>query len=184
MSWRNTTERYGSLSAGLHWLMLAMIIAVYCLMEFRDIFPRGSAGREAMKTWHYMIGLSVLLLVLFRLGLAALGPAPNIVPAPSRASALAARAVHLLLYAFMIAMPLIGWMILSSDGDTVPFWGLHLPALLGKSEARAESLEDVHELIANIGYGLVGIHAAAALFHHYWIRDNTLQRMLPWRRDS
>jgi len=30
------------------------------------------------------------------------------------------------------------------------------------------------------GYYLIGLHALAALLHHYLIRDNTLQRMLPW----
>ena len=82
MSWRNTTERYGKLSAGLHWLMLLLITAVYVLMEFRGIFPRHSAGRSAMRTWHYMLGLSVLALVLFRMALAVAGPSPRIVPGP------------------------------------------------------------------------------------------------------
>jgi cytochrome b561 len=181
MSWRNTTERYGSLSIGLHWLMLLLIAAVYALMEFRDIFPRGSDGRETMKAFHYMLGLSVLLLALFRLAVAVAGPMPGIEPAPSKLAALAARAWHMLLYGFMIAMPIVGWVILSAEGDSIPFWGLQLPALVGESHDLAEELEELHELGANIGYALVAIHAAAALFHHYIARDNTLQRMLPRR---
>ena len=49
---RNSEQRYGSLSIGLHWLTLLLMIAVYGLMEFRDIFPKGSAGRDLMKEFH------------------------------------------------------------------------------------------------------------------------------------
>jgi cytochrome b561 len=44
------------------------------------------------------------------------------------------------------------------------------------------NLEEIHETIGTIGYYLVGLHAAAALFHHYFMRDDTLRRILPWRR--
>ena len=57
---RNSEQRYGSLSIGLHWLTLLLMIAVYALMEFRDIFPKGSAGRDLMKEFHFMVGLLIL----------------------------------------------------------------------------------------------------------------------------
>jgi len=60
MTWRNSKTKYGAASVGLHWLMLLLIAAVYACMEFRGIFPKGSALREEMKTWHYMLGLAVL----------------------------------------------------------------------------------------------------------------------------
>ena len=62
---RNTEQRYGSLSIGLHWLTLLLMIAVYALMEFRDIFPKGSAGRDLMKEFHFMVGLLILALVQY-----------------------------------------------------------------------------------------------------------------------
>jgi cytochrome b561 len=58
---------------------------------------------------------------------------------------------------------------------------LQLPPLVGESEAIAEWAEEIHETVATAGYFLVGLHAAAALFHHYVMRDNTLRRMLPGR---
>ena len=59
--------RYGSLSIGLHWLMLLLIAAVYACIEWRGIFPRGSGARQMMQTWHFMLGLSVLVLATLRL---------------------------------------------------------------------------------------------------------------------
>jgi cytochrome b561 len=94
---------------------------------------------------------------------------------------MAARLVHLALIVFMIAMPILGWLILSAEGDPIPFWGFELPALTGPDKAFAEQMEEVHETVGNIGYFLIGAHAAAALFHHYLVADNTLIRMLPRR---
>jgi cytochrome b561 len=87
--------------------------------------------------------------------------------------------MHLALYLFLIAMPLLGWLALSATGKPVPFFGLQLPALVGADKALADSLKEIHETIGTVGYYLVGLHAAAALFHHYGMRDNTLPRMLP-----
>ncbi|ELN4741195.1 cytochrome b, partial [Escherichia coli] len=67
MSWKNTEHRYGSLSIGLHWLMLVLIAVVYFTMEFRGLFPKGTDERELMKQTHFMLGLSIFALVWVRL---------------------------------------------------------------------------------------------------------------------
>lgn len=182
MTLRNTTTRYGTLSIGLHWLMLLLIAAVYACMELRGVFPKGSAGREAMKTWHYMLGLSVLALVALRLVLAVTSPMPRIDPPPGRWVSVASHLSHAALYLFMLLMPILGWLLLSGEGDPVPFFGLELPPLASADKAFAKSVKEVHETIGEAGYYLIGLHAAAALFHHYFKHDNTLTRMLPSRR--
>lgn len=179
MNWRNSTARYGSLSIGLHWLMLLLLAAVYACVELRGNFPKGSDIREGMKHWHYMLGLSVFALAFVRAVAQSLQIAPSIEPAPSRRQQLLAKAVHLGLYAVMFTMPLLGWLALSADGKPIPFFGFELPALVGESEPLAEQVEEIHEAIGTLGYFLIGIHAAAALYHHYFMRDNTLKRMLP-----
>jgi len=80
----------------------------------------------------------------------------------------------------MIGMPIGGWLMLSAKGETIPFYGLTLPALLSPNEELAELIEEIHETVGVTGYYLIGLHTLAALVHHYLIRDNTLQRMLPW----
>ena len=178
MDWRNNTQRYGVLSIGLHWFMLLLIAAVYACMELRDIYPKGSVGRDTMKTFHYMLGLSVLLLALLRLSLAAAGPAPAIVPPLPKWQALTALLMKAGLYALMIGLPIAGWLILSASGKAIPFFGLALPPLIAKSKDAADTIKELHEAGATAGYFLIGLHAAAGLYHHYVVRDNTLKRMM------
>jgi cytochrome b561 len=182
MKWRNSTAAYGALSVGFHWLMVILLVAVYACMELRDFFPKGSDTREAMKTWHYMLGLSVLVLAAVRLVANMLDRAPGITPMPAKWQTLSAHAMHIALYVLMLGLPLLGWLLLSASGASIPFFGLQLPALLGKDKDAADLIKEVHETGATIGYFLIGAHAAAALFHHYVMRDDTLRRMLP-RRD-
>lgn len=179
--WKNSTERYGSVSIALHWLMLVLMVAVYATIELREFYPKGSDPREAMKAWHFMLGLSIFGLVWLRLLMRAIAPTPRIVPEQKPLEALLAKLMHWVLYAFMIGMPLVGWLLLSADGKPIPFFGLQLPPLIGESEALADQLKELHETVGEIGYFLIGLHAAAALMHHYIKRDNTLLMMLPER---
>jgi cytochrome b561 len=179
--WRNSTERYGALSIALHWLMLLLIVAVYACIELRELFPKGSDPREALKTWHYMLGLSVFALVWLRLAIHVIGPVPRPQPEPPLWQKLSAKLMHFALYVLMIAAPFAGWLILGAEGEAIPFFGLHLPALTGENKQLAETAEEIHELIGTVGYFLIGLHAAAALFHHYVLRDDTLKRILPRR---
>ena len=182
MYWRNKTERYGSAAIGLHWLMLLILSAVYASIEFRTLFPKGSDPRELMKLWHFMLGLSVLALVSIRVLIHLIGPTPAISPMPPKWQNLLGGSMHIVLYLFMIGMPLAGWLLLSAEVDPIPFFGLQLPELISQNKNSAELIKEVHEAGGTVGYFLIGLHAAAALFHHYIVRDNTLARMLPDRR--
>ncbi|MCB1694292.1 MAG: cytochrome b [Pseudomonadales bacterium] len=172
--------RFSSFSIGMHWLMLLLIAAVYTCIEIRGYFPRGSDTRELVKTWHYMLGLSVFLLVWVRLAALAVLRRPAMDDLP-RWQQVSSKAVHVALYALMIGMPMLGWVILSADGKVIPFFGLELPPLIAPNDAIVHDLEEIHETIGNVGYFLIGLHAAAALFHHYILGDRVLAGMLPWR---
>ncbi|MFA6969937.1 MAG: cytochrome b [Gallionella sp.] len=182
MNWKNTANRYGSLSIGIHWLMLLLFIAVYGCIELRSFYPKGSDIREGLKTWHFMLGMLVFVLVWLRLAARASGPTPDIRPEPSSWQQLSAKLMHLALYALMIGMPLTGWLLLSASGKTIPFFGLQLPALIAENKDLAKQIKEIHELVGTMGYYLIGLHAVAALYHHYAMRDNTLTRMLPDRK--
>lgn len=181
MSWKNSEHRYGGLSIALHWLMLILIAAVYACIELKGNYPRGSDTRELLKQWHFMLGLSVFALVWLRLLARLIAPTPRIVPAIPLWQALPAKLMHLALYALMIGAPLAGWLILSAAGKPIPFFGLQLPALIDPNPELAGQIKEVHELAGVAGYWLIGLHAAAGLFHHFIRRDNTLTRMLPGR---
>lgn len=181
MSWKNSASRFGSLSIAMHWLMLLLIVAVYACIELRTQFPKGSEIREALKAWHFMLGLAVFVLVWVRLLARLAGQIPAIVPQPSRLQLRLAHAFEYAMYAFMIAMPLLGWLILSAEGTPVPFFGIQVPALIAENKVLAKQFEEIHETLGTAGYFLIGTHALAALVHHYVRRDNTLTRILPAR---
>jgi len=176
---KQRSERYGSFSIGLHWLMLLLIVGVYACIDLTDFFERGSDARKLLQTWHFMLGLSVLALVVVRIVVRFASKTPPIVPAPPGWQDKAAKLAHLALYALMLGMPIAGWLILSAKGVPIPFFGLELPALVGVDKELAGSIKEVHEAVGTLGYFLIGAHAAAALFHHYVMRDNTLLRMMP-----
>ncbi len=175
------SQRYGRASIALHWITLALLVGVYACIELREFFPRGSEPREALKMWHFMLGLSVFFVVWLRLAARFIGTTPPIIPPAAKWQTVLAVVVEFALYALMIVLPLLGWLTLSAEGKAIPFFGLQLPALIAQSEQLAHRTEELHETLATVGYFLIGMHAAAALFHHYVRRDNTLDRMLPSR---
>lgn len=176
---RSGESRYGSLSIALHWLMVLLIAAVYACIELRENFPKGSDIREGLKTWHFMLGLAILVLVVIRVAAHLYGKTPRIEPEPPKWQSLFAKLMHVALYALMIGMPIAGWLMLSAAGKPIPFFGLQLPPLISESKTAADWIKEIHETGGNVGYFLIGMHALAALYHHYFVRDNTLRRMLP-----
>lgn len=172
-----SSPAYSRLSVALHWLMLLLLAAVYATILMRENYPRGSEIREALKAWHFSLGLTVFALVWVRVVARRFGGVRH---RPGGVAAWVAAGMHLALYGFMIAMPLLGWLTLSAEGDPVRLFGLGLPPLTGPNEALAEQAGEIHETLGTVGYWLVGLHAAAALFHHYVLRDGTVRRMTAW----
>lgn len=172
--------RYAPVLRRLHWLMALLILTAYLLIEQRGLFPRGSAGRAAMMQGHFWAGIAVFALVWWRLAARRRFGAPPVTPPLDGVSALAAKLVHLALYAFFIAMPLLGLATAWSDGKAVkiPFTGIALPSLLPENEALAHQLEDLHGAIGEAFYWVIGLHVLAAIWHHAFRRDDTLKRML------
>lgn len=179
MTAQTSGSRFHPAIIALHWGVLLLIVGVYASMELREFLPKGSAPRELLKVVHYSLGLTVLALVIGRVVLRLRSGTPAVTPPLSPLLKLGASGMHLALYAFMIAMPLLGWATLSAEGKSILFFGIPLFPIVPISEALTEYFEETHETIGKIGYFLIGAHAAAALYHHYIRRDDTLKRMLP-----
>src|SRR5574340_842607 len=176
---KTSTSRFGSLSIGIHWLTLLLFVTVYGAVELHELFEKGSAAREVLMTGHFTLGMLVFVLVWLRLAARLSGPTPAIQPEPPGLQQLSSKLLHLALYVLMIGMPLTGWLMLSAAGKPIPFFGLELPPLIGENKDLARQIKELHEVVGTTGYFLIGLHAVAALYHHYIKRDNTLMRMLP-----
>ncbi len=182
-NFRHSPDRHASALIALHWLTLILIVAVYACIEFRVLYAKGSDPREALKAWHFTLGILVLLISTARLLVRAMaGPVPPIEPPPPLWQRLLSGAVHVALYGLLLAMPLVGWLTLSASGKPIPFFGFAWPALIGENKDLARTLKELHETAGTVGYVLIGLHALAAVWHHHVVRDNTLLRMWPTRR--
>lgn len=175
----NPDLKYHRWSIGLHWLMLLLLLAVYLCIELRVLFPKGSDIRDGFKAWHFMLGISVWILLVLRLWFRAKHKAPAITPAPVQWQLTLSKLLHLLLYLLILVMPILGWITVNYKGREVMYFGLQLPTLVAANESMAALFEGIHGWIGVAGYWLIGIHALAGLYHHYFIKDNTLKRMLP-----
>ncbi|MCQ4165630.1 cytochrome b [Tahibacter harae] len=177
---KTVATRYALPLRALHWATVAVIAVVYLVAEFRGYLPREGGQRALAMQWHMFLGLFVLLLVLPRIGLRLVQPAPPILPPPARLLRWAALATHLLLYAFLIAQPVLGLITAQSAERAVaiPMTDWALPALVGRDPGLHETAEELHEWLGTAFYFVIGLHAAAALWHHFAVRDNTLRRMV------
>jgi cytochrome b561 len=178
----NTMNGYGVVAKLLHWSIVALIIAQYLLAESAEELPTGVEKFEII-TLHKSLGLLVLALALARIGwrFAQRGrPAPVPMPRPQR---IAAAAGHGLLYLLLLLQPLSGWAMSSAANYPVTFFGwFELPRLVAASEQAHEYFEDVHELLFDVLVAFAVVHALAALYHHFWMKDDTLRRMLPFAK--
>jgi cytochrome b561 len=97
----------------------------------------------------------------------------------------AAAAGHGLLYLLILAQPLSGWILSSSANYPVTLFNwFQFPAIVGENHDLQELMEDVHELLFNALLVVAAIHIAAALYHHFFLQDSMLRRMLPFSKPS
>ena len=182
MSLKNTTDRWGGISQLLHWTIAVLILTIGAVGLLMGELPR-SPKWFWVYTAHKSLGLTVLALVLVRIGWRLYAGAPRPVPGTPRLQALLASATHGAIYLLILALPLSGW-IYDSANALRPFrwFGLvEVPKLVAPDEALAASAHGAHEWLFWLLMALVAGHAGAALYHHFIQRDATLARMLPRR---
>lgn len=173
-----------ALSRALHWLIAALILAMAWLGLTMGDLPNGP-DKIATYALHKSIGLSILALAALRLLWRLQAGAPAPVAGTPRWQARIAGVTHVALYALLLALPLSGWLLNSAAGFPLQWFGLfNLPALAGRDEALHALAVQAHELLFWTLACLVVLHAAAALYHHLFLGDATLARMLPrgWLR--
>lgn len=175
---RNSELSYGRVARALHWLCALAVILALAFIELKGNFPKGSATRGNLSYAHIQAGLIVLLLVIPRLAWRLGNPPPAITPEPSALMKLLAHAGHWALYALMLALPILGIAFIQANGREVAFFGLALPTLMPNNPALGKELKEFHELLGNVLLWLSILHAAAAIWHHAVVKDNTVTRLV------
>lgn len=163
----------------LHWL-IAALLAIQWLSGWIGHEMDASPARVDMMTFHKSLGLTILMLVVVRLAWRLGHRAPPPPVGTSRWQSRVADLTHAALYFLLAAVPLSGW--LAASTYVVPWkfwWVLPLPRLAGPDRALHELAAEFHEGLIAALLLLVGLHVAAALWHHFVRRDDVLVRM--WR---
>jgi cytochrome b561 len=154
----------------LHWVMAPLLLAM--LLVGTGMVATVSHWRLTLLALHKPLGVALLVLALLRLALRLAGatpPLPRTMPVPLR---VAAHASHWLLYGCMLAMPLIGWAMLSAGGFPLP---LRLPPLLAPDVATYAALRSLHTAVGEAFYLLVIGHVLAGLMHALLLRDGVFR---------
>jgi cytochrome b561 len=182
MTLKNTADRWGDVSQLLHWTIAVLILSIGAVGLVMGDLPR-TPKYFWVYTAHKSLGLTVLALVLVRIGWRLYAGAPQPVAGTPRWQARLASATHAAIYVLILAMPLSGWLYDSASGLRPFRWfGLaEVPKISPPSEAVADAAHGTHEWLFWLLIALVVAHAGAALYHHFFQRDATLVRMLPRR---
>jgi cytochrome b561 len=169
----------------MHWLTAGLMLSVFVLAFSIDL-TTSRASHTAFLQLHRSVGLTIWVVTLVRLAWRNFAEYPDWPSDMSQAMRVAAMASEYALYALLLAQPILGILLTNAHGDHVNFFFIgQLPALIEKNRPLAQQLLTVHKAVGFSLLGLIALHVAAALFHHFWRRDDTLTAMLPaaavWR---
>jgi cytochrome b561 len=170
-------ERYGAGAIAFHWTVAALIIFLGVLGLLFDDIPR-----SAMPFWvnvHASVGLIYLALVIARLAWRATHRPPDLPPDVGEFTRRTSFAAHQLLYALMALIPFFGFIAYVWHGRAFDYGIFRLNFGVASNPDAFHPAEKVHQLLAYALFGLAGLHAAGALWHHFARRDGVLMRMMP-----
>jgi len=177
----NDEHNWGAAAKTLHWVLAILILGQLALGRLAEDAPV-SPRKLDLFVAHKSVGITILLLVGLRIAWR-LANAPPRPLAIGRWERRLAAAGHTLLYGLMLAVPLTGWWV--SDTSRIPFklfWSIPVPDFMAANRQMSELAGEIHEFLTTALLVVVGLHVLAALRHHFVLRNDTLLRMLPFRR--
>lgn len=177
--WKNSQERWGLVAISLHWLMALVVVGMFVLGLYMTGLTYYDPWYRTAPALHKSLGFVLFGLLLLRLLWRWFNPAPAPLPSHTALEQFAARAMHALLYLLLILVMISGYLISTADGRPVEVFGLfQIPALISSIERQEDIAGAFHLVLAITTLVLVGLHALAALKHHFFDKDRTLLRML------
>ncbi|WP_407293149.1 cytochrome b [Stutzerimonas zhaodongensis] len=178
MQWRNSSSNYGLVSITMHWLVAVAVVGLFALGYWMVGLTYYSSWYRTAPDIHKSIGLLLLALMILRVTWRFLNSGPAPLATHGRLTRLATKAGHGTLYLGLFAVMISGYLISTADGRSISVFGwFEVPALITSIPNQEDLAGLIHEYFA---WGLVifsGLHALAALKHHFIDRDPTLKRM-------
>ncbi|MGB6397609.1 MAG: cytochrome b [Bradyrhizobium sp.] len=172
--------RFPAASRLLHWLMAPMIVA----MLFIGVGMAATVSKryELLASIHRPLGIAIFVLCVIRIVNRLINPPPELPDMLPSLQRFAAKASHIVLYALMFIMPLVGWGMLSAARYPIVLYGpLRLPPILPHDLTLYAWLRDLHTDLAYLFFATFLVHLGAALFHGLIRRDGVFASMTSWR---
>ncbi|QWC99269.1 cytochrome b [Polynucleobacter paneuropaeus] len=177
-----TIQRYHPVLIFFHWFIFLLVVLALASIELKGQFIKGSPPRELCKTIHGYLGQLIFMSVVLRLFAKwYFGNPPSI--ATNTLMTFLRKAMHTLLYCLLLLLPILGVIFLQAGDKSVNWLGWDLPNLVLSNPDMKKTFKSAHEWLGNALYYLIGLHAFSAIWQHYILKNDTLQRML-YRRNS
>jgi cytochrome b561 len=174
-------RRHDAVTQAIHWATLLAIVTAVVAGFVMEEMPKGPSKAQVVNL-HASFGVLIMALTAFRLLWRSTVPAVAPLQRPYWLY-VAAKIMQVALYVLLVAIPATGVLMMAAKGRSFEVFGLFSMApLIATDRALGHSLEEVHEVLAYLMIGLVGLHTLAALLHQWVLRDGTLARMLPFGR--
>ena len=188
MDLKNTATRYGVISQGMHWLIVALIITQYVLAQLaenaghdRATHPAAALQQLALLARHKSVGLTIFALAVLRLLWRWFSPPPPFPASMPRWQVIAARLTHYAFYALLFLLPMSGLVMSAASNYPVSYFGLFtIPNVVAPDEALKDIMKERHEMLFDMLVVVAIVHVVAAFKHHFVDRDDVFRRMLPW----
>ena len=174
--------RYNNVAIALHWLIAVGVLVMIGLGCYMTDIPKGTPERAYFFNLHKSIGVTVGVLALIRLWWRATHRPPPLPGSMAGWEVSAAKLNHALLYACIIAMPVIGFLASNFTKYGVKYFGIQIGTFFAENQALRDSLQAVHGLLSYLLVVLVIVHVLAAFKHLLVDKDGVFQRMLPGAR--
>ena len=177
---KNTDKRYGMVAIALHWLVAVWIIALFVLGVYMVDLGYYDDFYRTAPIWHKSAGILLALVMIARFAWRGINPQPRI--AGSKRIKQAAHIVHNLLYVWVGAVLVSGYLISTADGRAIEVFGwFEVPATVTGLANQADIAGWLHWYLALGLMVMAGAHALAAFKHQWLDKDGTLSKMLPGR---
>jgi cytochrome b561 len=177
---RNTIDTWGWPARTLHWIVAATVLGLFAFgLWMTEVPPREE--RLYYIAIHASIGITLLAVMLVRIFWRAANVEPEQPVGTPAWQRTAAWISHRLLYALTFATLIVGWLLsgaLKQPLEPKILGIVPVPQLLEAGSSYRRTLAEAHEWLAYALIALVAVHAAAALYHHYMLRDSVMRRML------
>ncbi|HEX4619329.1 MAG TPA: cytochrome b [Steroidobacteraceae bacterium] len=170
-------ERYDPGAIRFHWIMAVLIVIVGVLGLLHDSWPKGT--QSFWINIHALVGLLVWMLLMVRFLWRSTHRPPPLPPEAGELARRLSRPVHLLMYALLFVIPILGIVTFVWHGRVFDFGLFQVDFAVQKNRAVFHPTEDIHGYLAYALFTVAGLHALAALWHHFIRRDGVLARMWP-----